>query len=576
MTNFSNRLAWRLALLLTLALAPLGSIAIFAEYESWRTQRAAQDSNLVSRTLDAVTGQRAILESALSSAGALAPRMVDTLNDSATCSGLLEQFIRESGFFAFAGFVGVDGLMTCSSQGGPLDFRNSPFFQEILASPRRTFSFRDAGLVTGQPVVIVTQPLVREETLLGFLIISIARARFDMIATAPTAETAPKAVFLVNHHSDTMSQSELADPDLKLPEPGKLAEFLEARNGVFRARSVSGDVRVFTLSEIVPRRLFVLGSWEDDDPQVRSPLSLWRLGFPLVMWLASIAVVMLAVHYLVVRHLRQINSQLRRFALGNREEFRRLPQDAPSELRELDSTFSKMARLIRRDEVERENALREKTILLKEVHHRVKNNLQLIASILNLQFRRLKDPQARAILKGVQLRVRSLASIHRTLYEKNRISAKNATAFFDAILSETLALSQPEVSGLTIDTEFDPVNLPPDKIIPAALLFAEAVTNALKYATPHAGQTTAQIKISCLPQDSHAELRVYNSLSEAGPKPANNGLGQELMMAFALQVDAEFEIGPVEDERGFGWEMCLRLSQADAEEDAAEPQVTMS
>lgn len=566
MIHFSNRLASRLAILLTLALAPLGSIAIFAEYESWKTQKSAQESDLLVRTLDAVTGQRAILESAVSSADRLILSLREVLDDPAACSALLEDYIRHSGFYAFAGFVGTEATMDCVSQGDTLDFSDSTYFDELLESPRNTFSFRDSGIVTGMPVVIVTRQVLFEDRLLGFLIVSISRTRFDLIATSPRTQTAPKKIYLVNHLGEVLPQSDEESTATFLPDPETLARFLQARNGIFRERSVEGETRVFTLSEIAPRQLFVLGSWEADDPQVQSRINMMRLSFPLLMWLASIAVVMLAVHYLVVRHLRHINSQLRRFALGNRDEFQRLPSDAPSELRELDSTFTKMARLIRRDESEREEALREKTMLLREVHHRVKNNLQLIASILNLQFRRLQDPQARTILRGVQLRVRSLASIHQTLYSKNRISDANATAFFEAILTETLAMSQSDMSGLIVDTRFEPVTLPPDKIIPASLLFAEAVTNAIKYAAPPKGQSAARIEISFLPHDNIAELRVFNSLAEEGPSSASDGLGRELMTAFALQINADFEIGPVEDENGFGWEMRLRLNQADVSE----------
>lgn len=570
MIHLSNRLASRLAILLTLALAPLGSIAIFAEYGSWKTEKTAQEAGLLVRTLDAVTGQRAILESAASSADTLIRSLRDVLDDPAVCSELLEDYIRRTGFYAFAGFIGTDYVMDCISQGDALDFSENEHFAGLFESPRNMFSFQDAGIVSGMPVVVVTRQVIHEDRLLGFLIVSISRARFDLIATSPSTQTGPKKIYLLNHLGDALPQSDGDNTKEMLPNPETIASFIDARNGIFRARSVDGEARVFTLSELAPRQLFVLGSWEADDPQVQSRINLMRLSFPLLMWLASIAVVMLAVHYLVVRHLRHINSQLRRFALGNRDEFQRLPSVAPSELRELDSTFTKMARLIRRDESEREEALREKTMLLREVHHRVKNNLQLIASILNLQFRRLQDPQARTILRGVQLRVRSLASIHQTLYSKNRISDANATAFFEAILTETLAMSQSDMSGLIVDTRFEPVTLPPDKIIPASLLFAEAVTNAIKYAAPPKGQTAARIEISFLPHDNIAELRVFNSLAEEGPSSASDGLGRELMTAFALQINADFEIGPIKDENGFGWEMRLRLNQADVSEDTSD------
>ncbi|TQM94012.1 two-component sensor histidine kinase [Roseinatronobacter monicus] len=560
--KISNRLATRLAILLTLALAPLGSVAIYSEFDTWRTQKEASELQLISRTVDAVTGQRALLESAMIASDSLSTLVVDRLGNTTACSAFLADFISESGFYAFAGFIDAEGQMACVSEGEPVDFSASESFAQSVESPRAWFSFQPTGAVTGRPVVLINRPVFEEDELLGFLSISISRRSFDMIATPPDSENAPRVSYLVNHLGQTLTSSDSPDADELLPKPDILDDAISDRQGIFSARTVGGNERLFTLAELIPGQLFVLGSWNADQSHSLRQFNYWQIGFPLLMWLASVAVVMFAIHYMVARHLRHINTQLRRFALGNRAEFQRLPDEAPSELREIDSTFTKMARLISRDEVERENALREKTVLLKEVHHRVKNNLQLIASILNLQLRRLTDPEARAILQGVQSRVRSLASIHRKLYEQNRISHSNATEFFETILRETLALAKSEQTDLEVETHFEPVVLAPDKIIPSALLFAEALTNAVKHASPPRKNAPPQMKVSFLARDGHAELRVRNSLSNAGTEALTYGLGQELMTAFALQVHGDFESGPVQDAQGHGWETRLRLGDS--------------
>lgn len=550
--------------MLTLALAPLGSIAIYSEIENWYTQKAAFESGLISRTIETVTGQRALLESAMLSADTLSYLVADRLENTTACSAFLENFIDESGFYAFAGFIDTEGQMACISEGEPVDFSQSEDFAAAVANPRASFSFQPAGVITGRPVVLINRPVYDGDTFLGFVSISISRHTFDMIATMPDSETSPRVSFLVNHRGQTLTTADKADAEDFLPQPAFMNEMISARQGVYSSTSLRGDERLFSIAELVPGQLFVLGSWNVN--QSRN-FNLWRIGFPFLMWLASVAVVMFAVNYMVVRHLRHINTQLRRFALGNREEFLRLPDEAPNELREIDSTFTKMARLIRRDEVEREDALREKTVLLKEVHHRVKNNLQLIASILNLQLRRVTDPDARNILHGVQSRVRSLASIHRRLYEQDRISNSNATEFLETILRETLSLAQSKQSGLKVETEFEPVILPPDKIIPVALLFAEALTNALKHASPPRAEAPPLLRISFSARDGQAELRVRNSVSDAGNETVSYGLGQELMTAFALQVHGEFESGAVHDDDGAGWEMRLRLGDSGLNED---------
>lgn len=559
---FSNKLASRLAVILTLAIVPLGSVALYSEYTSWATQAAANETQLIARTLDATTGQRALLASAAQESAILLPSIRDRLADPQACSAFLKDYVSDSTFLAFAGFVQPDGQLTCASDSAGRNLSGQDSFARSMAQTRPNFRFQASGRVTGVPVVLFNRPVFDGSTQLGLLTVSVARSTLDLIATRPGQTSDPKIVYLVNDLGNTLTYSDdPAAPDM-LPQEDELQRLITAGAGVFDGVSLAGSERVFTVATLIPGQLYALGSWAPEQirPLLRPDYT--RLLLPIAMWIASVGVLMLSIHYMVVRHLRQINAQLRRFALGDRGEFARLPSDAPTELREIDSTFSKMARLIRRDEVELEEALREKTVLLMEVHHRVKNNLQLIASILNLQMRRMTDPEARAILKGVQARVRALASIHRALYEEARVSDIDATAFLDSILQDTLAMAGADRNKLEIETHFQPVVLPADKIIPAAMLFAEALTNALKYATADDGSNVPRVMVSIAAVQGAVELRVRNSLSAQNAGTFDKGLGRELMTAFAMQIGAELEVGPVNDADGAGWEIRLRVDDA--------------
>lgn len=568
--EFNDKLATRLAILMTLALAPLGAISIYSEYQSLRDQARSDDAMLVSRTADAVAGQRGLLESAMLSAHRLTPLLLDRLDDTAACSGFLREFVDATGLYAFAGFIAHDGVMRCVSQGDEVDFSDSETLQADMENPRSFFSFQPSGAITGRPVVLANRPVYDDGDFLGYVSISISRHTFTLIATEPDQQTGLRMTYLVNRSGDTLTSADNAESVDMLPDGATLNSLLDARNGVLRGISENGESRTFTIAEVIPGQLYALGSWSSDQLPFAAAMNLWRLSFPVLMWFASLAVVMFAVDYMVVRHLKRLNSQLRRFALGNRAEFQRLPDEAPTELREIDSTFSKMALLIRRDEREREEALAEKTILLKEIHHRVKNNLQLIGSILNLQMRRLQDPDARQILKGVQARVRSLATIHRTLYEQDRIAERYAASFFDSILQETLSLAKADAADLTVTKQFESVDLAHDKIIPASLLFAEALTNALKYASGAQGGTS-QLDISLRSKGGFAELSVWNSVSEPLEQLPGDGLGRELMTAFALQIHGDIEIGPSARDGCHGWQVCLRVAEQQVSQTATLP-----
>ncbi|MFN3662915.1 sensor histidine kinase [Yoonia sp.] len=558
-----------MAVILTLAIVPLGSVALYAEYFSWTTQIESNRSQLITRTIDTTTGQSALLFSATQNSISLVPNIVALRDDPAACSAFLRDFISEASFYAFAGFIGADGIMACVSQGDVVDFSERGEFQAELIPTKPYFRFQEAGRVTGLPVVLVNRPIYDSEGFLGVLTISIANTTLAMIATQPDPSADLQFAYLVNDLGDTLTYSENPDASDRLPETADLRRFISEREGVFPGTSVSGAERVFTTATLIPGQLYALGSWSPDHVRGLLMPHYGRLILPVAMWIASVGVLMLSIHYLVVRHLKQLNTQLRRFALGNRDDLIRLPADAPTELREIDSTFSKMARLIRRDETELEDALREKTVLLKEVHHRVKNNLQLIASILNLQMRRLKDPDAKLILKGVQARVRALASIHRALYEETRVSNIDATAFLDSILKDTLSLVRADRSKLNIETDFDAVSLPADKIIPLAMLFAEALTNALKYATPAEDGKYPLIKASIRASGGTVEMRVRNDISAEEAESRDTGLGRELMTAFALQIGADLEAGPALGKDGRTvWEIRLRIDDGGLNRDA--------
>ncbi len=562
MPGFRNRLAIRLATLLTLALAPLGLIGIYSEYESWRAEQEATEAALVARTVDSVSGSYALLESAMASARRLAADMAAREDlDDPECSAYLADRIDASGLFGFAGFVEASGVIRCSTVDEIIDVSGHPGFIDALSDPGAHFTYQSSGTIGRRAVVLANWPVFDEDVLLGFMSVSVSRDQLDMISVSQNGGSQETATVLLNHRGAPLSRAELPDGPALLPPPEVLEMLMQAPQARLHGENKEGEERVFTMAELTPGRLFVLGSRDPGQLPVDDGLPFWRLGFPVLMWVASIAVVLLAVHYLVVRHLRQINSQLRSFALGHRDTFRRLPEEAPRELREIDSTFNKMALLIRRDEAEREDALQEKSTLLKEVHHRVKNNLQLIASILNLQGRRVSDPAARAILQGVQGRVRSLATIHRSFYEQKLTPETDATAFFETILTETLSIARSGAGDLTVETHFDPVVISPDKIIPAALLFAEALTNALKHAAPSARGEPALLQVTCRNHGGEIELRVRNSVAPQEGDSAAEGLGQELMTAFALQIHADLEMGRVHDDQGHGWETRLRLAQ---------------
>jgi PAS domain S-box-containing protein len=129
-------------------------------------------------------------------------------------------------------------------------------------------------------------------------------------------------------------------------------------------------------------------------------------------------------------------------------------------------------------------ALHEKEVLLKEIHHRVKNNLQIIASLLSLQSDQLKDPEDLVLFEDTQHRVKSMALVHESLYRTGDLARFNFAHYIDGLCSDLFQSYTDGTSHIRLHTELDELSFDVDTAVPCGLILNELLTNALKYAFP--------------------------------------------------------------------------------------------
>jgi two-component sensor histidine kinase len=151
---------------------------------------------------------------------------------------------------------------------------------------------------------------------------------------------------------------------------------------------------------------------------------------------------------------------------------------APGEIRDATEAFVQLTETIRRDEADLEHALLRKEGLLREEHHRVKNNLQLIASIISLQIRETGSGKARQLMRAVQARVISLATVHKDLYLTSDMTEVRADDLLPEIVQQVITHAAGSGVHIEVKTSFSDLTLTPDQAIPLALLLAEVVTHA--------------------------------------------------------------------------------------------------
>jgi PAS domain S-box-containing protein len=148
----------------------------------------------------------------------------------------------------------------------------------------------------------------------------------------------------------------------------------------------------------------------------------------------------------------------------------------------------------KRVEAQLQASLHEKEVLLKEIHHRVKNNLQIISSLLDLQAERVPDPQVRAVFAESQHHIQAMALIHESFYRSRNLAHLDAADYLRRLSQRLFEAYQHPDGRITLTLELDTVALEPNRAIPCGLLLNELLSNCLKHAFPN--RQTGEIHIA--------------------------------------------------------------------------------
>jgi two-component sensor histidine kinase len=189
-----------------------------------------------------------------------------------------------------------------------------------------------------------------------------------------------------------------------------------------------------------------------------------------------------------------------------------------------------------------EGSLKEKEILLKEVHHRVKNNLQVISSILNLQKSYLKDESIGEILSEIQNRIISMAFVHENLYRANDFSTIDLNGYVSDLLSHIAQSFFQE--HIRLQTVLSDQNIPLslDQAIPCGLIINELVSNAFKYGFPD--KKKGIIKVIVTENNRQIEISVQDN-GVGFPKDftfeVSHTLGLQLVTSLVNQLDGSIQ-----------------------------------
>lgn len=537
-----NSLSVRVAIFLSLALLPLGLLAVLQTRDLTREIQSRAELSLLALTDHAASGERQTIERALGAAEALSAvlRMIRTSPDA--CTTYLSEYLNSSQRYSYVGFIPPDGLVRCASDTQFVDFSNDPLFKDLKERPQQFVAPLSNNEGAASTAVLVFNPVMEGDQLLGFTVVSVLPDLFRNERN--TAENRrPLSLVTFNRQGRILtSESMHADSVSELPSTLPIAKIVGQSAGTFFDANRAGEQRVFVNTEIVPGIVYALGTWEvKGDPLLnlgfKAPTSL----FPLLMWLASLAVAVFAVHRLVVRHLHQLSREMRRFAIDRNLPKQVFEKNRPIEMQELEKSFQSMAHALLNDEARMENALREKNVLLKEIHHRVKNNLQMISSIMNMNIRKAQSVETKATIRRLQTRVLGLATVHRNLYQTNDLTKTNAAALLREIFGQLMSGNNSNGNRIKVAMHLDDIVMFPDQAVPFSLLASEIATQAIHHAQAAEGNAPV-VELSLeISQPGTVRMICRNSLVPGQPSDENvddDGLGPQLVKAFVVQLAA--------------------------------------
>lgn len=281
-------------------------------------------------------------------------------------------------------------------------------------------------------------------------------------------------------------------------------------------------------------------SWNKFNPLVTALI-------PLLAWIFGYAAIWLSTDQLILVHLRRMRRATVAFAKGDRNARVGDLKNSPHSIASLGENFDIMANNIVEREATISDSLDEKETLLREIHHRVKNNLQIIISLLNMQERKMVDKEGLAAITETRSRINAIALVHRGLYESADLRFVDMQKFLDRLLPELTFAFGFDKRYISVATKVNCEPMEADTATPVALFILEAITNAAKHGVSNGGHIQVLIK--------QLDAKVQVSVSDNGHhleeamKPKSTGIGTKLMKGFARQLSGELH--RQQDENGY-------------------------
>jgi two-component sensor histidine kinase len=548
----------RLILLFAIVLVVPSAFGIMAAIDRYRDQvRQAHEStvrfatlasnyetNLLwqsNRIIQNLAHERSIVDSV---AGAPA--------GSAECAGLLETAIRPYPAYAIAVLRNASGDAVCQSDQAfrPPNTGDAAWFKRVMETGRETVSGYEYAARLQEGVILYAAPVMGgSNRVIGVLSLAIRLEWLSAIGQEPGLP--PDAmVYLLDRAGHVLvgPKAQGVDTQAGLPDPATIQEVVGGYIRTFDSVGQDGIRRNYAVNVIGDKELFVLLG----QPTARliEPLRttlLIQIGVLVFVSVAAMAAALIGTRVLVTRWISRLTEAASSMSVGDLSVKREF-EGAPAEFRDLAETLRAMAIRLDEREADLRQSLAQKQMMLREIHHRVKNNLQTVTSLLNLYARIPRGEAVRQAFSDVQMRINALALVHRHLYESQDMQEVDLHPFMTNLCSLLQDGSGVPPRRVRLTVDIPHVRVTGDRAVPLALLTTEILTNSFKHAFPNQRAGNISVRITC-EEDGMAKLVIADDgIGQAerqmdGEVPGS--MGQTLIGAFTRQLGGEMTVsGP--------------------------------
>ena len=530
---------YRLASALAFALLPVLVLSLAEAVTSFRRESDHQRADLTLAAQRSAATARARIESAVAVLQTLRPDTVGVY-----CVPRLKELVRRlDGYEAFVRFSPT-GRVVCSSATAEItqSEMSAGWFQRLRGGEQLVLT-RAPGLYSNRPALLAA---VRAEQPQGvFDGAFVAVMPLDKLQPSARDRALPaNAEIAVTDGAGAVLTATDRKAFADLP-PGWAAKARSSGSALFYAEDAGHRRRAYAAAPLTENDVYVVLSAPTQGVFSWARLNPFAtLVLPLLAWLLAVGAVLVVSERVVIRWLEYLERIASIYAKGRFSVRPVQARNAPLEIRNLAQTLDQMADAIDGRDASLRDSLAHKDALMREIHHRVKNNLQVISSLLNMQQRSLTDPAARAAMSDTRQRITALALIYRALYQSPDLRRVDVRAFLEELIAQLVASDVGRGPLVRTELEADPLTIDPDKLAPLALWAVEAITNAQKHAFEGRG---GSLKVRFKVGGEESVLEVEDdgpgvADAEAKVATAGAGVGRTLMTAFARQLRGRAEI----------------------------------